>query len=79
MRTKVRELKAHAIEYQEGNACPHFWQIEEAQGHVSHGRCKRCGTVKEFLNSFPEYSPFGDAAGAKAHGSAAKRNENEKN
>ncbi|MDD4859128.1 MAG: hypothetical protein PHR56_02870 [Dehalococcoidales bacterium] len=80
MRTKVRELKAlrHELEYQT-DSCHHFWKIEEAQGHVSVGTCKICGTTKEFLNSMPEYSPFGDVAGTKAHGSVAKRDQNEKN
>jgi len=34
------------------NECTHHWQIEIARGHWSNGKCKNCGAVREFENSF---------------------------
>jgi hypothetical protein len=31
--------------------CVHHWVIETPSGRESHGRCKRCDTVKSFANS----------------------------
>ncbi len=31
--------------------CAHHWVIETPAGPVSRGQCKRCGEVREFLNS----------------------------
>lgn len=33
------------------NGCPHHWVIESPNGPTSVGRCKACGTVREFKNS----------------------------
>lgn len=32
----------------------HHWLIEEAQGTLSAGRCKRCGATKQFKNWLEE-------------------------
>ena len=40
------------------NACPHFWDIEAANGPSSQGICRRCGERKEFLNAFPNFNPL---------------------
>ncbi|GMV85272.1 MAG: hypothetical protein AMXMBFR80_11280 [Dehalococcoidia bacterium] len=34
--------------------CRHHWVIETPNGALSHGRCKRCGTAREFRNSSEE-------------------------
>lgn len=31
--------------------CQHYWVIEQPNGPTSNGRCKECGTVREFKNS----------------------------
>ncbi|MCE2458710.1 MAG: hypothetical protein J4G14_13010 [Dehalococcoidia bacterium] len=31
--------------------CQHYWMIEQPNGPTSNGRCKVCGTVREFKNS----------------------------
>ncbi len=31
--------------------CQHYWVIEQPNGPTSNGRCKVCGTVREFKNS----------------------------
>ena len=35
----------------ERKSCVHFWMIEEADGETSKGKCKYCGTTKEFVNN----------------------------
>ena len=32
-------------------SCVHYWLIDEAKGPVSEGRCRKCGTIKNFENS----------------------------
>ena len=39
--------------------CVHYWLIETPQGPTSMGKCKYCGTVKEFQN-YIVYSPWED-------------------
>lgn len=36
------------------DTCQHWWVIESPHGSMSKGVCKKCGEVREFLNSFPE-------------------------
>lgn len=31
--------------------CSHHWVIDTPNGTFSHGRCKRCGSTREFRNS----------------------------
>ena len=31
--------------------CVHHWEIEVARGPMSVGRCRRCGSRREFANS----------------------------
>ena len=31
-------------------ACTHFWVIDDPDGPISTGKCKHCGTVREFYN-----------------------------
>ena len=38
-------------------ACRHHWVIETADGPTSRGVCRRCGMVKEFMNSIPDDVP----------------------
>lgn len=35
--------------------CAHHWVIAAPNGAMSVGRCKRCGTEKEFPNSAEDY------------------------
>ncbi|MDD5127275.1 MAG: hypothetical protein PHR43_04160 [Dehalococcoidales bacterium] len=81
MRTKVRDLKSlhYETEYGDRNYCPHYWVIQEANGHTSTGTCKICGTTREFFNSMPEWSPFGEMAKTRDHDSVAQRDANERN
>jgi hypothetical protein len=32
--------------------CIHHWIIEPPGAHVSYGKCKRCGKVAEFYNTY---------------------------
>ena len=32
--------------------CIHHWIIEPAGSHISEGKCKRCGKVAEFYNTY---------------------------
>jgi hypothetical protein len=44
--------KSEAVQDSDISAlCRHHWVIETPNGSVSGGRCKRCGTLKEFRNS----------------------------
>ena len=35
-------------------ACVHSWDIEPAHGHTSPGTCRKCGEIRDFLNSCDE-------------------------
>ena len=35
-------------------ACVHAWEIEPANGHTSPGTCRKCGEIRDFLNSCDE-------------------------
>lgn len=35
--------------------CQHHWLIETPRGAMSKGRCKRCGSEREFRNSANDY------------------------
>ena len=37
-------------------ACRHYWLIEMPEGDTSKGRCKLCGSEREFSNSFVGHS-----------------------
>jgi hypothetical protein len=37
---------------QKERKCHHYWEIETPNGPKSLGRCRHCGEVKEFYNSF---------------------------
>ncbi len=52
-RVKVKEIQKPAPD-----ACHHFWMIDVANGPTSRGKCKYCGTVKEFYNAFPHFNPM---------------------
>lgn len=39
----------------EGPVCAHHWVIATPNGETSTGRCKVCGTEKEFPNSADDY------------------------
>ena len=60
MKHKIKERKdVEAIEedtYE--NKCPHFWDIEAANGPRSRGVCRRCGETREFFNAFPDFNPL---------------------
>lgn len=30
--------------------CIHFWDIEEVNGPISQGVCRKCGAIREFRN-----------------------------
>ena len=34
----------------DGTTCNHYWLIEIAKGPKSRGRCKYCGSKREFMN-----------------------------
>ena len=36
--------------------CVHWWEIEPPNGPVCSGRCKYCGEVREFRNSYEEWA-----------------------
>ena len=55
MRGKVKEKPA---ERPQPETCRHYWVIEVANGPMSRGQCKICGTKKEFYNAFPEFNPL---------------------
>ena len=41
--------KAEVIKQQN---CKHHWIIEPPGSHISYGKCKRCGKVDEFYNTY---------------------------
>jgi hypothetical protein len=52
------KVKEKASVQPQKEACRHFWVIEVANGPVSKGTCKYCGSKKEFFNAFPEFNPL---------------------
>lgn len=38
----------------EPNDCVHYWLIEAPEGPTSKGRCKFCGLVREFNNTWAD-------------------------
>ena len=51
--TQVRDVMQGVA----NQGCNHFWVIDSASGPTSKGKCKRCGAMKDFYNSFPEEAP----------------------
>jgi hypothetical protein len=41
-------------------SCHHYWVIEMPKGPTSRGRCKFCGTEREFDNLGPDSWRYGD-------------------
>jgi hypothetical protein len=39
------------LERTDPSPCRHHWVIETANGPTSHGRCKRCGSERDFFNN----------------------------
>jgi hypothetical protein len=77
MTTKVRGLKKLQVELEntrEITACAHWWKIEQASGHMSRGTCRRCGEVREFYNSMPDFNAFMDAGASKRKQAQAPAN-----
>lgn len=57
-KTKEREeVKVLEEDLSEDN-CPHFWDIEAANGPSSLGTCRHCGKTREFFNAFPTFNPL---------------------
>ena len=42
--------------------CRHHWLIEPPSGPTSHGRCKRCGEERYFINSTADWVSDGQSA-----------------
>ena len=40
------------VEATEQKKCIHHWIVDPADGPISEGKCKRCGTVALFYNTF---------------------------
>jgi hypothetical protein len=40
------------VEVTEQQNCIHHWIIDSPNDDTSYGKCKRCGTVAEFSNTF---------------------------
>ena len=40
------------VEANEQKKCIHHWIVDSADGPVSEGKCKRCGTVAVFCNTY---------------------------
>ena len=59
-KTKEREEEGKKVLEEDltEDACPHFWDIESANGPSSKGVCRNCGETKEFLNAFPAFNPL---------------------
>ncbi len=51
----IKERKPVAVAPVETDGCRHHWIIETPHGALSSGRCKRCGTEREFRNSANDY------------------------
>ena len=57
---KPRSIAPAPVEHTEpveslGPVCAHHWVIASPNGEMSMGRCKVCGTEKEFPNSADDY------------------------
>ncbi len=51
-KTAVKERKSESAP---ADSCRHHWVIESPSGALSSGRCKLCGSVREFRNSANDY------------------------
>ena len=51
------------LETQVKRECGHYWLIESPSGPISKGKCKLCGAVKEFSNSWTDYTISGKGNG----------------
>jgi hypothetical protein len=59
MKQKIKERKEELLEEDNSeDGCPHFWDIESANGPSSQGVCRRCGETRDFYNAFPEFNPL---------------------
>lgn len=60
MKQKIKERKEEKVleEDLSEDKCPHFWDIEAANGPSSWGTCRRCGKTREFYNAFPAFNPL---------------------
>lgn len=60
MKQKIKERKGEEVveENASENECPHFWDIEAANGPSSKGVCRLCGETKEFFNALPDFNPL---------------------
>ena len=60
MKQKIKEREEEKVleEDLSEDRCPHFWDIESANGPSSIGVCRNCGETKEFLNAFPTFNPL---------------------
>ncbi len=48
----MREGKMNnKVEVAKQQKCMHHWIIDSPHGHMSYGKCKRCGAVAEFFNT----------------------------
>jgi len=60
---EIEKLYKESEDDEDTDICIHYWLIESAQGHISHGVCRICGEEQEFLNSLPDYSTLKPGAG----------------
>jgi hypothetical protein len=59
MKQKTKERKEEVFEEDRAeDKCPHFWDIESANGPSSKGVCRHCGETREFFNAFPAFNPL---------------------
>ena len=60
MKQKIKERNEEKVVEEDAteNLCPHFWDIEAANGPRSKGVCRRCGEKREFFNAFPDFNPL---------------------
>ena len=40
------------------NNCTHYWMLEQPNGPLAKGVCKKCGTEEEFPNAFTPKRTF---------------------
>jgi hypothetical protein len=52
--------------------CTHIWEIDPAAGPTSKGKCRLCGTEKDFANSLPEETDPHERAKIRLKGSQPK-------
>lgn len=52
-------IRGNPAAVREQTDCIHSWLIDPPCGATSHGRCKRCGAEKDFLNSLYDPVPRG--------------------